>query len=950
LTDAVGNVGTAATAAATLAKTAPGGYTITADPSILGSFTQLAAGFDFTGATVGDTYHYSFSSSGGGTPVTGSGNVTSATQNVGGIGVSTLANGTLTISVTLTNPAGNTGLPATATVLLDTLAPSGYTLSADQTNIDTSNQASVGCTISDAELGATYSLGVASDGGSGTVTASGTITSATQDITGLNVTSLPEGNITFRINLIDAAGNAGSLVSATSVLNRGVPSGYTVTLDHNGLFNITTSTAAGFTINNGATGDTWKATFSGEDLVAQTVNNKTVYVPEPYYFSATGTITSAATHVGSIDLSSFLSAPQPTFTLTLSNAQGTGAVQTASLQINRQAPAGYTIAVDQSIFNATAAADAGFTFTNAEVGDTYNYIIGSALTNVRGSGTVTSATQHVTGINIDSVPSGAIFFNVTLTNAVGNTGPLAVDTATGTQPTAILNTVPPTGYSIVAAAANLSAATAVNTAFSLTGATLGTTYQYTVTSSGGGTPVTGGGDVASATQDITGIDVSSLPDGTLTYSVTLTSSLGNVGAPATATVGLYQKVPSGFTVAADQSLINDVTASSTGFTLSGARVGDTFVYTISPSSGSPITASGSVTSATQDFTGLNLSTLASGTVTFSVTLTDPLGQTGASQSATAMLDPALPTAIALSSSAAPTTSGGRVGVLQTVGPESTASYTYTLVPGDGSTDNASFQISGDELLTNAALSAGGQAYSIRVRSTDAQGQSIEQQFLITVSADPVAPTVSISNTSIVGSTSGSGSAVGTLNTTGAVVGSQVAYTLVSGTGSTGNGSFKIVDNQLEAAGPLAKGVYTVRVRSSSTFLISDVLDLTGITGPYAFQISYDPAQLPSSSFRLVAAEAGLLTLSSDPTGSWYPAITTNTEVHGSLAEPNYQGPYSSFWSSVTATHPSATLAEVVGSSGINQADNTMWAVVDRPGEYAAAAQVFNEQVFTITVT
>ena len=44
------------------------------------------------------------------------------------------------------------------------------------------------------------------------------------------------------------------------------------------------------------------------------------------------------------------------------------------------------------------------------------------------------------------------------------------------------------------------------------------------TSSGGGTAVTGSGSVTSTTQDVTGINVSSLSDGTLTFSVTLTDS------------------------------------------------------------------------------------------------------------------------------------------------------------------------------------------------------------------------------------------------------------------------------------------------------------------------------------------------------------------------------------------------------------------------------------------
>ena len=99
---------------------APNGYTITADHSLINAAEATSASFTFAGATVGDTYNYTVTSSGGGDAVTGSGTVSSATQQVTGINVSSLPDGTLTYSVTLTDAAGNTGIAATATATLDT--------------------------------------------------------------------------------------------------------------------------------------------------------------------------------------------------------------------------------------------------------------------------------------------------------------------------------------------------------------------------------------------------------------------------------------------------------------------------------------------------------------------------------------------------------------------------------------------------------------------------------------------------------------------------------------------------------------------------------------------------------------------------------------------------------------------------------------------------------------
>jgi len=91
--------------------------TIVTSPALLDITNNTNAGFTIDGAASG-TYAYSISSSGGGTAVTGSGSVTSATQSVSGINVSALPAGTLTFSVTVTPGGGNPATPVTATAQL----------------------------------------------------------------------------------------------------------------------------------------------------------------------------------------------------------------------------------------------------------------------------------------------------------------------------------------------------------------------------------------------------------------------------------------------------------------------------------------------------------------------------------------------------------------------------------------------------------------------------------------------------------------------------------------------------------------------------------------------------------------------------------------------------------------------------------------------------------------
>ena len=270
-----------------------------------------------------------------------------------------------------------------------------------------------------------------------------------------------------------------------------------------------------------------------------------------------------------------------------------------------------------------------------------------------------------------------------------------------------------------------------------------------MTSSGGTGAVTGSGAVTSPTQSVGGIDLSSFPLGTLTYSVTLTNSIGNP-TTETATADVVSSLD-GFQVTPDQSTVPGGGVGSAGFALTGVEPGGTYSYTISGLSAAPIvpggnatvTGSGSVTSNTQDVTGIDLSTLADGTVTFSVTATDAAGAASTPVTATATIDRELPTGIALSTSVALAgqPSGTLVGQLQTVGPESAADYTYALVSVNGGTQSASFpfQISGDDLLTSGGLAAVGTSYNVVVKSTDPLGKSIQQSVTITVGTSNPSP-------------------------------------------------------------------------------------------------------------------------------------------------------------------------------------------------------------------
>ena len=77
--------------------------------------------------------------------------------------------------------------------------------------------------------------------------------------------------------------------------------------------------------------------------------------------------------------------------------------------------------------------------------------------------------------------------------------------------------------------------------------------------------------------------------------------------------------------------------------------------------------------------------------------------------------------------------GTVIGLLSTSDADAGESHSYSLVAGDGADDNLCFEIVGDELQTVTPIDFEQQrSYSVRIKSTDAGGRSVEKQILVTV--------------------------------------------------------------------------------------------------------------------------------------------------------------------------------------------------------------------------
>ena len=100
-----------------------------------------------------------------------------------------------------------------------------------------------------------------------------------------------------------------------------------------------------------------------------------------------------------------------------------------------------------------------------------------------------------------------------------------------------------------------------------------------------------------------------------------------------------------------------------------------------------------------------------------------------------------PTDLNLSATTSAENTTTPIGSLTTVDPDSADTFTYTLAPGAGSTDNAAFTVNGPSLqwVTPPDFEVKSN-YALRLRTTDAAGSTFERAFTITVTNVNEAPT------------------------------------------------------------------------------------------------------------------------------------------------------------------------------------------------------------------
>ena len=525
-------------------------------------------------------------------------------------------------SPSIADSAGN-ALPNTEpstdeTYTLDNTAPSGYSVTLDQDPVNSGNEGAASFTFAGAEVSAAYNYTISSSGGGTNVTGSGTISGATDQITGIDVSGLGDGTLTLSVNLTDGAGNAGSAATDTttkeaqppqvnSIAVSGSPAGNATSVD----FTVTFSEAA--------------QNISTDDFSLTTTGSASGSIAS--VSSATGTTVTVTVNTISGDGTIRLDLDAATNIQDASGNTGPDAYTSgATHTVDNTAPPAFNVAfVDSQIIQANETST-DIRFTTAEVGTTYAYSISSSGggSPVTGTAAISTTTQNVT-VNVSSLGDGTLTLTATLTDDAGNvTNQSSPDTvvketdvpafSVAFSPSSVLTG----GTSTMTFTIDNSAVSLTATALDFTnnlpaGLTVATTPNASTTCTGGTLTATGGagsisysgGSVTTGTSCTVSADVTASSAGSLANtSGALTSSVGNSG---TASATLTATQPS---LTVDDP---SVTEGDTG------TANLTFTVTLAPASSQTVTvdyatSNGSAT-AGSDYTA------ATGTLTFNPSVT-----------------------------------------------------------------------------------------------------------------------------------------------------------------------------------------------------------------------------------------------------------------------------------------------------------------------------------------
>jgi large repetitive protein len=751
-TDVIGNVGPSAST---------GSARDTAAPAITGlastSTTAAQRSTTVTGTTdPGATVALSATSPGSAQPVTGTATAGPSGTFSRTLDLTSLADGTVTVSATATDLAGNVGSAVTATSVKDTQGPGVSGLSATDVNA-ASTVTTVTGTVSEA-------------GADVVVTATDGTTSVSRTLSDLTSTSLSttldlatladKADVLVTAVATDAAGNAGT--AATDTLAKDTV-GPAVT----GLS--ATSTSSG----------TPATTVTGTTEAGRTVTLSVTTPGSAVPSTTTATAGSDGSFTKAVDTSG-LQDGRLTVTASATDAAGnTGPTATFSdpaVVKDATGPVVATLSATPTKKDATTTTVTGMTEPGATLA--LSAVSSAGGTPVTGTATAAGDGAFTKALDVASLPDGTITVTATATDAVGNAGPAKTATAGKDTAPPALSGLGATGTTQASPKTTVSGTTDP-----------GQVVTVTVTQaarSATGT-ATGAASTGAFTVDV---DLASFADGAFQVAASATDAAGNTSSAGPVEAS---KDATGPTVTGLAATATNATSGSTTVTGATAAAGES--VTVTATDGTKTVTTTVVTGADKAFTAvLDLTGFADAAVAVTAVAKDALGNSGPTSSTTSARDTTRPvvatlsTGTAASGSTSPTVSGTteKGSAVTLVVADATKSVSKTVVADAGTgafstTVDVSSLADGTLTTTATAVDPAGNASAAPAKTA-------------TSTKDTVAPTVAGLTATASTSSSPATSVRGTSSEAGAVTVTARDGNGATRTGSastTGSGSFVV---------------------------------------------------------------------------------------------------------------------------------------------------------------
>lgn len=220
-------------------KNAPSGYSISPLISSINSKNQKSFSFTISNAPLGSKFHYRIKSDSGDAHKSGTGTIISSNQSITEIDLSKLQDGNITISLYIMEDEVR-GKTVKSVVKKDTTPPFGYIANFNTPYIHDNNQNDIQFSLSNAEIGSTYEYIITAPKSSIEISGNGNISVSPLVIESIDLSEMPEGEITLSVTLSDDHDNVGPIATAT-IKKALFPDNYISRLQFNNSINDETS-------------------------------------------------------------------------------------------------------------------------------------------------------------------------------------------------------------------------------------------------------------------------------------------------------------------------------------------------------------------------------------------------------------------------------------------------------------------------------------------------------------------------------------------------------------------------------------------------------------------------------------------------------------------------------------------------------------------------------------